>query len=67
MPEHFEPGPARARPANESYWTGVGRDLKVREFFLARAWHEMLFLVVLQYKMRGRAPSPGPARARPEN
>jgi hypothetical protein len=33
--EHFEPGPgpARARPAHEPYWTGVGRDLEARENF----------------------------------
>jgi hypothetical protein len=39
IPKHFEPGPtrpagpARARPAHESYWTGVGRDLEAREIF----------------------------------
>jgi hypothetical protein len=41
----------------------VGRDLEAREFFLSRAWPEMLFLVTLHYKMRGR---PAQARARPE-
>jgi hypothetical protein len=72
IPEHFKPGrpagPARARPAgparHEPYWTGVGRDLEAREIFLARARPEMLFLVVLHYKMRGR---PAHAQARPEN
>jgi hypothetical protein len=67
IPEHFEPGPARwpnpsparARPAHEPYWTGVGKDLEAREFFFARARLEMLFLVVLHYKMCGR-----PAQAR---
>jgi hypothetical protein len=36
IPEHFEPGPgpARARSAHEPYWTGVGRDLEARDFFL---------------------------------
>jgi hypothetical protein len=39
IPEHFEPGPtgpagpARARPAHEPYWMGVGRDLEAREIF----------------------------------
>jgi hypothetical protein len=37
--------------------------LKRVKFFLARAWPEMLFLVVLHYKKRGR---PAQARARPE-
>jgi hypothetical protein len=64
IPEHFEPGPARARPAHEPYWPGVGRDLEAREFFLSRARPEMLFLVVLHYKMRGRLAQ---ARARSEN
>jgi hypothetical protein len=27
------PGPARARPAHEPYWTGVGRDLEARKIF----------------------------------
>jgi hypothetical protein len=31
IPKHFEPSPARARPAHEPYWTGVGRDLEARE------------------------------------
>jgi hypothetical protein len=61
------PGLARARPAHEPYWTGVGRDLKACETFLARARPKMLFLVILQCKMRGwPAPSPSPARARPK-
>jgi hypothetical protein len=37
----------------------VGRDLEAREIFLARARPEILFLVVLHYKMRGR-PEPDP-------
>jgi hypothetical protein len=44
IPEHFEPGPtwpgpspARARPAHELYWAGVGRDLEAREIFF---WSE---------------------------
>jgi hypothetical protein len=41
----------------------VDRDLEVREFFLARVRPKMLFLVILQYKTRGR---PAQARARPE-
>jgi hypothetical protein len=53
--------PARARPAHEPYWTGVGRDLEAHEFFLAQARPEMLFLVVLHYKIR-RAARPNPAR-----
>jgi hypothetical protein len=53
---------ACARPAHESYWTGVGRDREAREF-LARAQPEMPFLVVLHYKVRRR---PAQARARPE-
>jgi hypothetical protein len=69
--EHFEPGPtrwpglglARARPSHEPYWAGVGRDLEARKIFLARARPEMLFLVVLHYKMCGR---PAQAQARPE-
>jgi hypothetical protein len=39
------------------------RDLEARKKFFARARPEMLFLVVLHYKMRGR---PAQARARPE-
>jgi hypothetical protein len=58
------PGPARARPAHEPYRTGVGRDLEARKIFLARARPEMMFLVVLHYKMRGRLAQ---ARAQPEN
>jgi hypothetical protein len=51
-------------PAHEPYWTGVGSDLEAREkFFLAPPQPEMLFSVVLHYKMRGR---PAQARARPE-
>jgi hypothetical protein len=40
----------------------MGKDLEGREiFFLARARPEMLFLVVLHYKMRGRPGlEPGP-------
>jgi hypothetical protein len=57
-------GPARARPAHEPYWAGVGRDLEAREVFLARAWAEMLFLVILHYKMHGR-PTPSQGRAKP--
>jgi hypothetical protein len=38
----------------------VDRDLEVREFFLARVRPKMLFLVILQYKTRGRPPKPGP-------
>jgi hypothetical protein len=44
IPEHFYPVPTR--PAHEPYWTGVGRDLEAREFFLpflGRARSEMLF------------------------
>jgi hypothetical protein len=41
----------------------VGKDLEAREIFFARARPEMMFLVVLHYKMRGR---PAQARARPE-
>jgi hypothetical protein len=53
-------GPARVRPAHGSYWTGMDRDLEAFEFFLARVRPEMLFLVTLHYKIRGR-----PAGARP--
>jgi hypothetical protein len=49
----LSPGPARAKPTHEPYWAGMGRDLEAREFFLVRAWLEMLFLIVLHYKMRG--------------
>jgi hypothetical protein len=41
----------------------VGGDLEAREIFLARARLEMLFLIVLHYKMCGR---PAQARAQPE-
>jgi hypothetical protein len=64
IPEHFEPGPARpaglarARPAHEPYWTGMGRDHEACEFFLARAWPEMLFFVVI--KCAGGPPKPEP-------
>jgi hypothetical protein len=27
IPEHFQPGPARTRPAHGPYWTGLGSDL----------------------------------------
>jgi hypothetical protein len=74
IPEHFEPGPtrpagpARARPASGPLTNLTGRAwaeiLKPAKFFLARARPEMLFLVVLHYKIRGR---PAQARARPEN
>jgi hypothetical protein len=57
-------GLSRARPAHEPYWTCVGRDLEAREIFLVRVRPEMLFLVVLHYKIRGW---PAQARARPEN
>jgi hypothetical protein len=74
IPEHFESGPtrptgpARAQPAPGTPTNLTGRAwaeiLKPAEIFLARAWPEMLFLVVLHYKMRGR---PAQARAGPEN
>jgi hypothetical protein len=41
----------------------MGRDLEAREIFLARARPEMLFLVVLHYKIRKR---PTQARGRPD-
>jgi hypothetical protein len=41
----------------------MGKDLEAGEKDLARAWSEMLFLVTLHYKMRGR---PAQARARPD-
>jgi hypothetical protein len=57
-------GPARAEPAHGPYWTGMDRDLEVWKKNLARARPEMLFLVILHYKMRGR---PTQVWARPEN
>jgi hypothetical protein len=57
-------GPARVMPAHGPCWTGVGRDLEARDFFFALAWPEMLFLVILHYKIRGR---PAQARARSES
>jgi hypothetical protein len=57
------PGPTCAKPAHGPYWTGAGRSWSPRKNFLARAQPEMLFLVTLHYKMRGR---PAQARARPE-
>jgi hypothetical protein len=73
IPEHFEPGPttpagrARARPALGPPTNLTGRAwveiLKPVKKFLARARPEMLFSVVLHYKMRGRLAQ---ARARPE-
>jgi hypothetical protein len=76
IPEHFWPGPtrpagpARARPAPGPPTDLTGRAwaeiLKLAKFFLAQARPEMLFLVTLHYKMRGR-PAQAWARARPEN
>jgi hypothetical protein len=71
--EHFEPGPARAvgparaqsalgPPTNLTRWAWA-EILKPAKFFLARAQPEMLFLVVLHYKIRGW---PAQTRARPE-
>jgi hypothetical protein len=63
IPEHFEPGPGPARP--RTLLDGRGqRSWSPRKNFLARVRPEMLFLVVLLYKMRGR---PAQARSRPEN
>jgi hypothetical protein len=68
IPEHFESGPTRSTgPAGPSPPTNLtGRAwaeiLKPATIVLARARPEMLFLVVLHYKIRGQ-----PARARPEN
>jgi hypothetical protein len=42
---------------------GVGIDLEACEKNLARGRHEMVFLVISHYKIRGR---PTQARARPE-
>jgi hypothetical protein len=55
--EHFEPSP----PTNFTgrAWIEI---LKPAKFFLARARPEILFLVVLDYKIRER-----PTQARPEN
>jgi hypothetical protein len=53
------PGPARPRTLLHERGQ---RSWSPRKLFLARTRPEMLFLVVLHYKMRGR-----PARARPEN
>jgi hypothetical protein len=62
------PDPARARPGpgpptnfTRRAWAEI---LKPAKCFFARARPEMLFLVVLQYKMRERSAQ---ARARPEN
>jgi hypothetical protein len=60
------PGPlARPGPGPPTNLTGRAwvEILKPAKFFLARARPEMLFLVVLHYKMCGR---PAQARARPE-
>jgi hypothetical protein len=58
-----DPGPAPGPPTDLTgrAWAEI---LKPAKFFLARARPEMLFLVVLHYKMRGQ---PAQARARPEN
>jgi hypothetical protein len=64
--EHFQPGPlARPVPGPPTNLTGRpwAKILKPAKIFLARARPEMLFLVVLHYKMRGR---PAQARAQPE-
>jgi hypothetical protein len=45
-------GPRQARLP--TLLAGVGRDLEAREKILARAQSEMLFLVILNYKIRGR-------------
>jgi hypothetical protein len=59
IPEHFESEPGL--PTNFTRRAGVGRDLEAREFFFVRARPEMMFLVLLHYKMCGRpAPKPGP-------
>jgi hypothetical protein len=38
----------------------VGTNLAAPEKILGRAWPEMPFLAILQYKMRGRPAKPGP-------
>jgi hypothetical protein len=62
--EHFKPGSARwlDPPTNLSgrAWAEIS---KLAKKILARAWTEMLFLVILHYKIRGR---PAQARARHE-
>jgi hypothetical protein len=73
IPEHFKPGPTRpagpvrARPAPSPPMNFIGRAwaeiLKPVKIFLARARPEMLFIVVLHYKIRRW---PAQARARPE-
>jgi hypothetical protein len=64
IPEHFEPGPGPRQAHPRTLLDGRGkRSWSPRKVFLARAQPEMLFLVVLHYKIRGRpAPSPSPAR-----
>jgi hypothetical protein len=63
IPEHFELGPARPAPSPPTNLThrAWAEILKTAKLFFARARPEMLFLVVLHYKMRGR-----PAQARAE-
>jgi hypothetical protein len=66
IPQHFEPGPlSRPAPGPPTNLTGRAwaEILKPAKKFLARARPEILFLVVLHYKMRRR---PAQARARPE-
>jgi hypothetical protein len=56
-------GPTRLGPPTNLTGRAWAEILKPAEIFLAQARPEMLFLVVLHYKIRGR---PAQARARPE-
>jgi hypothetical protein len=58
-PSIFSPAGPALGPSTNLTGRGVGRDLEARDFSLARARPEMLFLVILPYKMCGR-----PAQAR---
>jgi hypothetical protein len=59
-PAQAQPGPGPPTNLTGRAWAKI---LKPAKNFLARARPEMLFLVVLHYKMRGQ---PAQARARPE-
>jgi hypothetical protein len=74
IPEHLEPGPtrpagpARNRPAHESYWTGVDRDLEAREIFFGPSpARNAVFSCFTLENTRAARPRPGSARAHPEN